>query len=324
MIKLSLIIPIYKVEKYIIECIESICCQLVDGVEIILVNDGTPDQSMKMAEEYINNRYIQYLSQFIFIHQENKGQSSARNEAIKVANGKYLGFLDSDDYLLKGYFYTILNIFDKYDNIDIIHFNAKQYDELKETYVESINFVRNKSIIRINESYRERLFDDSHWYPWLRIIKKDIISRYEFILNVYMEDKLFFPDIYYDDDVKNIMEIDEYLICYRHRVGSSIRSGYNKALLMGVDLGMEKFSKKKYPLFSLIYTQFFIRKISILLDQGENFKEIYNFICVNKKHMDLNYKYTYKVWILKKVSFMYLILLILKKNMIYLFLINSY
>lgn len=314
MTKLSLIIPIYKVENYIIECIESICCQLVEGVEVILVNDGTPDQSMEMAKEYINNRYSQYLNQFIFIYQENKGQSSARNEAIKVANGEYVAFLDSDDYLLEKYFYTIFSVFDKYNDIDIIHFNAKQYDELKGVYIEPINFVRNKSIVRINEPYREKLFHDSHWYPWLRIIKKDIISRYEFILNVYMEDKLFFPDIYYDDDVKNILEIDECLICYRHRVGSSIRSGYNKALLMGVDLGMEKFSKKKYPLFSLIYTQFFIRKISILLDQGENFKEIYNFICVNKKHMDLNYKYTYKVWILKKVSFMYLILLIIKKK----------
>ena len=77
MIKLSLIIPIYKVEKYIIECIESICCQLVDGVEIILVNDGTPDQSMKMAEEYINNRYSKsYILKFILKKERNIKQSN--------------------------------------------------------------------------------------------------------------------------------------------------------------------------------------------------------------------------------------------------------
>lgn len=50
MVKLSIIIPIYKVEKYIVECLESVCCQLIDGVEVILVNDGTPDQSMHIAK----------------------------------------------------------------------------------------------------------------------------------------------------------------------------------------------------------------------------------------------------------------------------------
>ena len=92
MTKLSIIIPIYKVEKYIVECIESICCQLVEGVEVILVNDGTPDRSMEMAKDYISNKYYHYLSRFVFIDQENQGQSIARNNGIDVAKGEYIAF----------------------------------------------------------------------------------------------------------------------------------------------------------------------------------------------------------------------------------------
>ena len=97
MVKLSVIIPIYKVENYIIECLESICCQLIEGVEVILVNDGTPDNSMLLARSYISERYSNFCKQFIFIDQENQGQSVARNNALKICTGDYIAFLDSDD-----------------------------------------------------------------------------------------------------------------------------------------------------------------------------------------------------------------------------------
>ena len=99
MTKLSLIIPIYKVENYIIECLESVCCQLVEGVEVILVNDGTPDNSMIMARKYISEKYDHLVNQFVFIDQENQGLSGARNTGLINAKGDYVWFVDSDDTL---------------------------------------------------------------------------------------------------------------------------------------------------------------------------------------------------------------------------------
>lgn len=311
MIKLSIIVPIYKVEKYIIECIESICCQLMDGVEVILVNDGTPDRSMEIAKDYIRDNYSQYLTQFVFVDQENRGQSVARNVAIKKAKGKYIAFLDSDDYLMENYIFNILYFINGSQEIDIIHFNAKQYDENKKMFIGQLNFVKHDGIVGNNECYREKLFIDSQWYPWLRVIRKDIMCKYEFLSNVYMEDKLLFPELYCDSSVNKILEINKPLICYRHRVGSSIRSGYNEALLNGIDYGVNKFSGRKNRLFSIIYNQFIVQKISIMVEQRRSFIEIYNFIKIH--NININYEYTLRLWILKKSSILYIALFKLKK-----------
>ena len=91
--KYSFIIPVYKSEKYLSECINSILSQTYKNYEIILVNDGSPDNSGKLCDEYAD-KYPQILS----FHKDNGGASSARNYGVKRARGEYLIFLDSDDY----------------------------------------------------------------------------------------------------------------------------------------------------------------------------------------------------------------------------------
>ena len=92
-IKISVIIPVYNVEKYIIECIESIINQTLKDIEIIVVNDGTKDNSIKIVEEYLSDKRIK------IINKANGGLSSARNEGMKVAKGEYIYFIDSDDFI---------------------------------------------------------------------------------------------------------------------------------------------------------------------------------------------------------------------------------
>ena len=93
MIKLSIIVPIYNVEKYIRTCIESIFNQGLsdDNFELILVNDGTPDKSMEVISDIIQNH-----NNVQIINQPNQGPSIARNKGIQKATGKYLYFIDSD------------------------------------------------------------------------------------------------------------------------------------------------------------------------------------------------------------------------------------
>lgn len=96
---ISVIVPIYNVENYILECLQSVAAQTkTKNVECILVDDCGTDNSVKVAEQFIS-AYKGDISFALFHHSENKGLSSARNTGIKNARGKYLFFLDSDDMI---------------------------------------------------------------------------------------------------------------------------------------------------------------------------------------------------------------------------------
>ena len=95
MIKISIIIPVYNAEKYLKKCIDSVINQNVESKEIILVNDGSIDNSQEIIDEYV----AKYPDMIKAIKQENAGQAVARNVGIENASGEFLAFLDSDDYL---------------------------------------------------------------------------------------------------------------------------------------------------------------------------------------------------------------------------------
>lgn len=120
---LSIIIPVYKVENYIRECIDSIIIDSQYEYEIILVDDGSPDNSGAICDEYAEKYEI-----ITVIHQENKGPSSARNNGIMAASGKYVCFLDSDDRLHKESLDKVLSILDK-SNIELFFTKINKFDE---------------------------------------------------------------------------------------------------------------------------------------------------------------------------------------------------
>lgn len=95
--EISIIIPVYNVGQYLPQCLDSICCQWQKGIEIILVDDGSGDCSREICDRY-GSRYP-YIS---VIHQQNKGPSAARNTGIRMASGRYLLFIDADDYIAQG------------------------------------------------------------------------------------------------------------------------------------------------------------------------------------------------------------------------------
>ena len=107
--RISLIIPVYNVEKYIIQCLESVVPQLSEYIEVILVNDGSPDNSMSLVNEYIDKIDPKIQKQIKIINQKNKGLSGARNTGIDHAEGEYIAFLDSDDILLLERFLKQIN-----------------------------------------------------------------------------------------------------------------------------------------------------------------------------------------------------------------------
>ncbi|MDE6626978.1 MAG: glycosyltransferase [Lachnospiraceae bacterium] len=126
MIKVSVIIPIYNVEKYIEECLLSAMRQTLKEIEIICVNDGTRDDSMQIVR-----RYAEEDERIVIIDKENGGLSSARNAGIKAAQGEYLYFLDSDDYIAENMLEVLFSECDR-DNLDVIYFDAEAFFETPE------------------------------------------------------------------------------------------------------------------------------------------------------------------------------------------------
>ena len=133
-IKISVIIPVYNVEKYIIECIESIINQTFKDIEIIVVNDGSKDNSIKIVEEYLSDKRLK------IINKENRGLSSARNKGMKIARGEYIYFIDSDDFINEDVLEVLYKNLES-ERFDIIFSNFSFYnDKTKKEKKSKFNF----------------------------------------------------------------------------------------------------------------------------------------------------------------------------------------
>lgn len=112
---LSVIVPIYKVEKYLEECVDSILAQIYPNIEIILVDDGSPDRCGEICDRYA----ARYPNKIKVIHKENGGLSSARNAGLDAALGQYIGFVDSDDMILPNMYAEMTEAMNKFE-VDIV------------------------------------------------------------------------------------------------------------------------------------------------------------------------------------------------------------
>lgn len=119
---LSVIVPVYKAEKYIHRCVNSILNQTLEDLELILVDDGSPDNSGAICDEY-----AQKDARVKVLHKENGGAASARNAGLDLAEGKYIGFCDSDDYVNHDMYETLISVM-KENNLATIECLANVYD----------------------------------------------------------------------------------------------------------------------------------------------------------------------------------------------------
>lgn len=207
---LSLIIPIYKVEDYIKNCLDSIFHQLPDNVEIILINDGTPDKSI----DIIRSMYSDWLcrDQVVLIEQDNAGPGAARNRGIEICHGNYIGFLDSDDILLKDYFEVVLAVL-KDHNPDVVEFGYKRFSHQSEVKLSSYKPpYAFKGLTELNQ-VRNEIFSIGVWFPSIRVYKKELFDRLRFPKKVFYEDLMTIPYIYFQD--LTLYVIDKPLIGYR-------------------------------------------------------------------------------------------------------------
>ena len=122
---ISIIVPIYNVEKYLDRCLKSLLCQTYSAIEIILVDDGSPDNCPTMCDEYAEK-----YQNIVVIHKPNGGLSSARNAGVAKAKGDYIAFVDSDDWVSEDAYEYAMGLMIKH-NADCVQFNYKMVSDLQ-------------------------------------------------------------------------------------------------------------------------------------------------------------------------------------------------
>lgn len=181
-IKVSVIIPVFNVEKYIERCLKSIIEQTLSDIEIIVINDGSTDRTEEKIKNFLSDNRIIYISQ------ENKGQSFARNKGLSIAKGEYISFIDSDDYIDNDFLEKLYKSAIKNDS-DIA---ASSIIRKRETYEKwRILYEKNDIFTDKNEQVNAIKYPDQS-YVWNKIYKKSFLDEinFKFKNGVYYEDVL--------------------------------------------------------------------------------------------------------------------------------------
>lgn len=182
--KISVIVPVYKTEGLLDRCVESIVGQTYKNLEIILVDDGSPDNCPAMCDEWAEKD-----SRIRVIHKENGGVSSARNAALDIATGDYIGFVDSDDWIeLEMYSSLIQKISESGKNIALCSYYAVEISG--ERY--ECRCVVDKEVLDKDDYFRFIVLGGDGGYIWNRLYDADILKEVRFDEDIwYSEDLLF-------------------------------------------------------------------------------------------------------------------------------------
>ena len=180
--KISIIVPVYKVEKYIHKCIDSILSQTFSDFELILVNDGSPDKCGDICDEYARKD-----SRIKVIHKDNGGQGDARNAGLDAALGDYIGFVDSDDWI-ESDMYDLLYSMCIQNNCDIA--NCTSIIHYKNRVVEKSSYplaIHNRDEA-MKTMLQGNLYDE---VVWTKLFKRNLLEEIRFPVGVVYEDTAF-------------------------------------------------------------------------------------------------------------------------------------
>lgn len=266
-IKVSFIVPIYNVENYIKECIDSIIEQSIDSKEIILIDDGSTDKSLDIVKKY----YKKYPYVKLII-QENKGLAETRNIGIQNSSGEYIYFIDSDDYIVgDDIICKMYSMCKKYD-LDLIRGKYIYLDDkTKTTFHRKLGNHNKKIYNRIisGTEYLKKTIDDDDYevVVVLGLYKREFLIKNEvkFRKGVYYEDNEFTLKVLLN--AKKMMQIDDVFYYYRLRENSITRSySLDKAIniLKNIDFMREYINSLNLDDVSIKYSY---KTLSILFYQ---------------------------------------------------------
>ena len=304
----SIIVPIYNVEKYLNKCIDSIINQTLKDIEIILVNDGSSDNCGNIIDEYAKQD-----ERIIAIHKENGGQSSARNMGLDIAKGKYVGFIDSDDWIELDMYESMYQRIEATSS-DVCVCGRNQYS----------NEYRFENSLNLDNE----VFDFNHYkkqdYIVNRLFYKHTVSTCNKIykLDLVHKNNIKFKDVSYVGSEDALFNYSFVLIANKicsvnrsyynnlGRIGSTTRN-YNKGYMLrtanliksmdefSIKLHQENISKEIIPMFLLFFFQWNISQIKLYsencytdikteLIEASNNKEFMRYVKILSSNKSIN------------------------------------
>lgn len=299
----SVIVPIYNVEKYLKQCIESILNQTYKKLNIILVNDGSTDNSLKICEEYEKKD-----NRIEIVNKKNGGLSDARNAGIERACGEYIAFIDADDYVEENYIERLYESCKK-NNTKISIAGIKNFDEQTNSNLNEYSFENDD--IKCGRDLLVEYYNGKSVQvivAWNKLYKKELFDNIRFNNGRIHEDEFITYKLLYDLD--RISIIKECLYNYRKTPDSIINKKFNKNrldFLKALEERVEFFSEKKdHELYekTLLYYACILRNMYIqtkkyIIDSTDEQKNIIN----KYRKLRLEYLKLSNIKVAKKIKY---------------------
>ena len=288
---ISVIVPVYNVEEYLEECLESIRQQTFIDIEVILVNDGSTDGSREICE-----RFCQKDSRFKLINQENQGQSVARNRGVKESVGEFIMFVDSDDVINK----NVLEVLLPYMKTEVDIVECRMTRKKEEFYLNK------PSKIVFEENAKEAILNciaikEVKFCPVTKLYRREIVEKVPFLEGYIYEDV--FTGINYLKHMRKIVVVDYIGYYYRVRLNSTMTKSFTEKNLDIFKVGNQLIDSFKDDEDMLPYIGYFmfyighghylkdgINKMNIYADLYEDFIRKAAFIAKQSEEVVRKYR----------------------------------
>lgn len=237
---ISVIVPIYNVEKYLARCVDSIANQTYKNLEIILVDDGSPDLCPQMCDDYAEKD-----SRIKVVHKKNGGLSDARNAGMAVATGAYISFIDSDDYVSDDFFECLLDVMNK-ENSDIAEcsvvkfYEDNRFDEFNDDLLENTYDAQDAMSALIAEN-------PFHQHVWNKLYKTELVKDIPYAVGKLNEDEFWTYQVF--GRASKVAKLNKTMYYYFQRSSSIMGVGYNIRRLDALEgkANRQKYIENNFP-----------------------------------------------------------------------------
>lgn len=281
---ISVVVPVYNVEPYLIECLESIINQTYRDLEIILIDDGSTDRSGDICDEYGKKD-----ERIIVIHQSNQGSASAKNAGLRKSSGEYLAFVDSDDFLQEDAYEFMVKQLEEYC-ADIIQ---GCFRKVYQKFYRDVNKIIEMQILDTSEFLELFTKDWTCGLLWDKLYKRDIFKDIYFKEGHKIDDEFFtYKGVM---NSKKILRVPHYIYNYRQRISSVMFSKDSQLKIISDSLEYLSIRReevtKSFPQLKKVYDEHYLNMLIILSKNeyinAEHIKEIKQHI---KKYFNENDK----------------------------------
>lgn len=241
---ISVIVPIYNVEKYLARCVDSIVNQTYKNLEIILVDDGTPDRCPQMCDDYAEKD-----SRIKVVHKKNGGLSDARNAGMAVATGEYISFIDSDDYVSDDFFECLLDVMNK-ENSDIAECSVVKFyeDNRFDEFSDDLSVKTYDTQDAMSALIAENPF---HQHVWNKLYKTELVKDIPYAVGKLNEDEFWTYQVF--GRANKVSKLNKTMYYYFQRNSSIMGVGYNIRRLDALEgkANRQKYIENNFPDLSM-------------------------------------------------------------------------